>query len=128
MSATASTSSQPLAERLAASEAFRSFAIVFALASPILYTICEMANWPLFTYHPATNQIDLGWAPSVRDVGPAMHWYGWTASMLLGSAILGLIAARLPGLVRAIPLSLLWILPLLVQPVLIYGLRFYWRW
>ena len=117
------------ASSLASSAAFRTFATVFAIATPIIYVACEMANWPLFTYHPGTNRLDLGWAPAVRDEGPAMHWYGWTAATLLGAGVLGLIAAKLPERVtRRIPLSLVWILPLAAVPVLIYALRFFWRW
>jgi hypothetical protein len=119
----------PEAASLAASSAFRTFATVFAIATPIIYTVCEMANWPLFTYHPGTNRIDLGWAPAVRDQGPAMHWYGWTAATLIGAGVLGLIATRLPeSVVKKIPLALVWIAPLAVVPVLIYALRFFWRW
>jgi hypothetical protein len=114
---------------LAASATFRTFALVFAIATPILYVICEMRNWPLFTYHPGTNRVDLGWAPAVRDEGPAMYWYGWTATTLIGSAVLGLLATMLPeNLIRKIPLSLVWILPLAAVPILIYALRFFWRW
>jgi hypothetical protein len=114
---------------LASSAAFRTFAVVFAIATPIIYTICEMRNWPLFTYHPGTNRIDLGWAAAVRDEGPAMYWYGWTMTTLLGAAVLGFIATLLPSHVtRKIPLSLTWIAPLAVVPVLIYALRFFWRW
>ena len=43
---------------LAESTAFRTFAVVFAIAAPVIYTICEMRNWPLFTYHPGTNRFD----------------------------------------------------------------------
>ena len=43
---------------------------MFAIATPIIYVICEMANWPLFTYHPGTDRLDLGWAPAVKDEGP----------------------------------------------------------
>ncbi|MBM3527112.1 MAG: hypothetical protein FJX62_03400 [Alphaproteobacteria bacterium] len=114
---------------LVQSYAFRTFAVVFAIAAPVIYTICEIGNLPLFTYHPGTNRVEFGFARSVRDQGPAMHWYGWTASTLLGSAILGLIAAKLPeSLTRKIPLALVWIAPLAVIPVLIYALRFFWRW
>lgn len=114
---------------LASSYAFRIFAVVFAIAAPVIYTICEIRNWPLFTYHPGTNRFDLGWAAAVKDEGPAMHWYGWTASTLFASAVLGLIAMKLPeSLTRRIPLSLTWIVPLAVIPVLIYALRFFWRW
>ena len=114
---------------LAASVTFRTFAVMFAIATPIIYTICEMWNWPLFTYHPGTNRFDVGWAAAVRDQGPAMHWYGWTANTLIGSAVLGWMAAMLPQHVtRKIPLSLTWIAPLAVIPVLSYALRFFWRW
>ena len=43
---------------LASSAAFRTFAVVFAIAAPIIYVTCEMRNWPLFTYHPGTNRFD----------------------------------------------------------------------
>jgi hypothetical protein len=114
---------------LASSAAFRTFVTVFAITAPVIYTVCEMRNWPLFTYHPGTNRIDLGWAAAVRDEGPAMHWYGWTLSTLIGAAVLGMLATLLPDRVaRKIPLSLTWIVPLAVIPVLIYALRFFWRW
>ena len=109
--------------------AFRNFAIVFAIATPIIYVICEMRNWPLFTYHPGTNRVDLGWAAAVRDQGPAMYWYGWTASTLLVAGLLGLAAVKLPeSIVKKIPLSLVWIVPLAAIPILVYALRFFWRW
>jgi hypothetical protein len=114
---------------LASSTAFRTFATVFAIATPIIYVTCEMANIPLFTYHPGTGTLNFGWAPAVKDEGPAMHWYGWTAATLLGAGVLGLIAAKLPGsATRRIPLALVWIAPLAAVPILIYALRFFWRW
>ena len=114
---------------LASSATFQTFATVFAIATPIIYVVCELQNWPLFTYHPGTNRIDLGWAPAVRNEGPAMHWYGWTATTMLGAAALGFIATLLPqSLTRRIPLSLVWIMPVVILPVLIYSLKFYWRW
>jgi hypothetical protein len=117
------------ASSLAASTTFRTFAMVFAMATPILYVICDMQNWPLFTYHPGPNRVNLGWAAAVKDEGPAMYWYGWTASTLLGSAALGVLATLLPeNVVKKIPLSLVWILPVAVLPVLIYSLKFFWRW
>jgi hypothetical protein len=58
-----------------------------------------------------------------------MYWYGWTATTVIGAAILGAIGAMLPEHVtRKIPLSLVWIVPLAAVPVLIYALRFFWRW
>ncbi len=126
---TAATDTRSAAPSLARSAAFRTFAVVCAIATPVIYTICEIQNWPLFTYHPGTNRIDLFWAPPVRNEGPAMHWYGWTANTLIGSAILGFIATMLPeNMTRRIPLSLVWIVPLAVVPVLIYALKFFWRW
>jgi hypothetical protein len=114
---------------LASSTAFRTFATVFAIATPVIYTACEMQNWPLFTYHPGTNRLDLGWAAAVKDEGPAMHWYGWTATTLIGAGVLGLLATKLPeSTMRKIPLSLTWITSLAAIPVLIYALRFFWRW
>ncbi len=116
------------ASSLAGSTAFERFAIVFAVATPVLYVIIEMANWPLFTYHPGTGRFDLGWAPPVTNEGPAMYWYGWTATMLIASGVLGLIGSALPQtVVRKIPLSLIWILPLVAIPVLVYALRAFWR-
>ena len=121
------STSQP--SSLATSAAFRTFAVVVAMATPVIYVACEMQNWPLFTYHPGTNRVDWFYSPAVRDQGPAMHWYGWTAATLIGSAILGVLATMLPErIIRKIPLSLVWILPLAAVPVLIYALRFFWRW
>jgi hypothetical protein len=114
---------------LAASPAFGVFATVFAIAATALYVICEMANWPLLTYHPGTNRIDLGFAPAVRNEGPAMYWYGWTANALIGAAILGAVATVLPArLTQKIPASLVWIAPLAATPFLVYAVRIYWRW
>ena len=114
---------------LAASKTFRTFALVFAIATPIIYVVCEMRNWPLFTYHPGTNRFDWFFAPPVRDEGPAMHWYGWTLNAVIGSAILGGIATLLPQrLQERIPYNLVWILPLAAVPLLVYALRYYWRW
>jgi hypothetical protein len=129
MSAETEIRTGPRPASLASSAAFKSFAVVFAIATPIIYTICEMANLPLFTYHPGTNRVDLGFARAVRDEGPAMYWYGWTVSTLLAAGILSLIATKLPGNPASrIPLALTWIVPLAVIPVLIYALRFFWRW
>ena len=129
MSTATQTAAPPQTASLATSAAFRTFAIVFAIATPIIYVICEMRNIPVFTYHPGTGRVDLGWAAAVKDEGPAMYWYGWTVATLLGAAVLGLIAAKLPeSATRRIPLALVWIAPLVAIPILIYALRFFWRW
>ena len=117
------------ASSLASSTTFRTFAVVFAITAPIIYLICEMQNWPLFTYHPGTNRWNWLYAPSVRNEGPAMHWYGWTANTLIGAALLGGLAALLPeNIAKKIPLSLVWIVPLAAVTVLVYALKFFWRW
>ena len=129
MSTTTQAAPATRSASLASSVAFRNFAIVFAIATPIIYVICEMRNWPLFTYPPGTKRVDPGWAAAVRDEGPAMYWYGWTASTLLVAGLLGLAAVKLPeSIARKIPLSLVWIVPLAAIPVLVYALRFFWRW
>lgn len=129
MSTTTTARSSEPASSLASSMAFKTFAVVFAIATPIVYVVCEMRNWPLFTYHPGTNRIDLFWTPAVRDQGPAMYWYGWTATTVIVSGALGLLATMLPeNAARKIPLSLVWIVPVLSVPVLIYALKFFWRW
>jgi hypothetical protein len=129
MSATTQVTAAAPTPSLVSSAAFRTFAVVFAIAAPAIYMICEMRNWPLFTYHPATDRFDLFYAASRKDEGPAMHWYGWTANTLIGGGILGMLATLLPeSVTRRIPLSLTWIVPLVCVPILIYGLKFYWRW
>ncbi len=105
------------------------FTLIFGIFFAILYVICDIAALPLFTYHPGTDRIDLGYAPARRDEGPAMYWYGWLASSSLGAAIMGGIVSLLPEKIRSkIPLALAWVVPLLLLPVLIYSLKFYWRW
>ena len=112
-----------------ASSRFGTFALVFGIAFAILYVVCDMAALPMFTYHPGTDRIDAGFTPARRDEGPAMYWYGWIATSALGAFVFGLLAAMLPEKIRGgIPLALAWIVPIVLLPVLIYSLKFYWRW
>jgi hypothetical protein len=105
----------------------RTFVFVFSLSFPVLYVICEIFGAPLFTYHPATNRFDLGWSPGRSGEGPAMHWYGWVASSILGSSLVGLIGSRLPDTTtKRIPLILLIMLPTLGLIPLAYSLMPYW--
>ena len=105
------------------------FTLVFGICFAILYVVCDMAALPLFTYHPGTDRIDLGYASARLDEGPAMYWYGWLASSALGATILGGLTALLPEKSRdKIPLALAWVVPVVLLPVLIYSLMFYWRW
>ena len=123
--------STPLAQPGSAplSSRFCAFALVFGIAFALLYVACDMAKLPMFTYHPGTDRIDLGYAAARRDEGPAMYWYGWLASSALGASLLGVLAAGLPEKIRSkIPLALAWIVPLVLLPILLYSLKFYWRW
>ena len=111
------------------SSRFGTFALVFGISFAILYVVCDMAALPMFTYHPGTDRIDPGFTPPRRDEGPAMYWYGWIANSALGACIFGFLAALLPEKIRSkIPLALAWIVPVVLLPVLIYSLKFYWRW
>jgi hypothetical protein len=112
---------------LAASARFKTFAIVFSITAPILYVLCELLSLPLFTYHPATNRVDLGWAPGRSGEGPAMYWYGWTATMLIVSTALGWLATLLPErAINKVPLALIWILPVLALAPLAWALMPFW--
>jgi DNA-binding transcriptional LysR family regulator len=104
------------------------FSLVTAIVAPPLYVACELRNWPLFTYHPGPNRLDWFFVPAVRDWGPAMYWYGWTASAMIGAVAVGALVSMLPARVtNGIPRSLGWLTALLAIPPLVYGLRFYWR-
>ena len=100
---------------------------MFGFSTAALYVLCDMMNWPLFTYHPATNQVDLFYVRPRQGEGPAMYWYGWTATSMLAAAVLGLLATLLPQHVtRKIPLALVWIVPVLAIPLLFYSLMPFW--
>lgn len=112
---------------LATSPAFGTFAIVFAIAAPAIYVASEIANLPLFTYHPGTGRIDFGWVAARPNEGPTMYWYGWTVLSLIVGSVVGLLATMLPDSVsRKIPLALVWLLPILVLIPLAYSLMPFW--
>jgi hypothetical protein len=117
----------PSTSSLAASARFKTFVVAFAITAPVMYAICVLWNLPLFTFHPATNRIAWGWEAARSGEGPAMYWYGWTATVMIVAAIVGLIAMTLPeGVSRKIPLALVWLLPLLAIPIMIYTLMPFW--
>ena len=128
MSVTAKTTSVATAPKsLASSASFKTFATVFGFATAALYVLCDMMNWPLFTYHPATHQVDLFYVRPRRGEGPAMYWYGWTATSMLAAAALAFLATFLPQKVAdKIPLALVWIVPVLAIPLLFYSLMPFW--
>lgn len=123
----ATTRATPGTSSLAASSKVRVFVITFAIVGVVMYWLCLIFNWPMFTFHPATNRIVLGWEASRSGEGPAMYWYGWTATSVLGAAIAGFLATLLPeSVARRIPLVLVWLLPILIIPYLVYDLRQWW--
>jgi hypothetical protein len=112
---------------LAASYRFKVFVIVFAIMGPVVYLACIGWNLPLMTYHPAMNRVDLGWTPARSGEGPAMYWYGWTLTALVGVTIVSFLATLLPRRVtQRVPLYLMWVIPILAVPLLAYSLREFW--
>ena len=112
---------------LAFSTRFRTFVVTFAIVGPVIYMVCLQMNWPLFTFHPATNRFAWGLEAARSGEGPNMTWYGWTAMTLLVGTIVSFLATLLPqSITRRIPLILVWLLPMLAIPYLIYDLRQWW--
>jgi hypothetical protein len=124
---TTSARATPATSSLASSTRFRTFAVTFAVSGTVIYLLCLQMNWPLFTYHPATNRFGWGWEAGRSGEGPAMYWYGWTATTLIAGAVLGFLATWLPeSVAKRIPLILVWLLPILAVPYLIWDLRQWW--
>jgi len=65
--------------------------MTFTIAFAVLYTICTEFNLPLLTYHPAIGQVDFLRTPERR--GPAMYWYGWMLTSLIGATVVAAIAS-----------------------------------
>jgi len=102
--------------------AFGKFALVFGIVFVISYWVCAFKSWPLFTYHPATGTIGWGRQGATPDTGPAMYWYGWTAICIIVGTIAGFLGTLLPdSVVKRIPLALVWLLPLLAFPLMLYA-------
>ncbi len=56
-----------------------------------------------------------------------MYWYGWTATTIIAGAVVGFLATLLPETIaKRFPLTLVWLLPFLAIPYLIYDLRSWW--
>jgi hypothetical protein len=124
---TTSARATPATSSLASSTRFRTFAVTFAVSGTLIYLLCLQMNWPLFTYHPATKRFGWGWEAGRSGEGPAMYWYGWTATTLIAGAVLGFLATWLPeSVAKRIPLILVWLLPILAVPYLIWDLRQWW--
>ena len=70
------------------------FTTVFGVAYAVIYVICTEINLPLVTYHPAIGEVDVLWTPERR--GPAMYWYGWMLTSLIGALALAWLAIIVP--------------------------------
>jgi hypothetical protein len=70
------------------------FTIVFGVAYAVIYVICTEVNLPLLTYHPVIGHIDFLWTPERQ--GPAMYWYGWMLTSLIGAVAVAWIASLAP--------------------------------
>jgi hypothetical protein len=117
----------PPPSSLAASSAFGKFVTTFSISGPVVYCLIQYFNYPLFTFHPATNRIVWGYEAARSGEGPNMLWYGWSVTTILIAAALGILAMMLPDrIARKIPLSLVWILPILAIPYVIYSLMPWW--
>ena len=79
---------------MTASDRIPIFAAVFGIAFAAIYVICTEVNLPLITYHPAIGEFDMLWQPTKR--GPAMYWYGWMLTSLIGAMVLAGIANVVP--------------------------------
>jgi hypothetical protein len=112
---------------LASSPKFRTFAIVFSISAVVLYVSYVMTGWTLFSFHPATGRLEWGRMPPRANEGPVMYWYGWVLAMLIAAGVLGFLATLLPeNTSKKIPLLLVWLLPLLAVPPLVYSLMPFW--
>ena len=95
---------------------------IYAAAFAIIYVIVEQQNLPLFTYHPRQGQF--GWLRelSAAPNAPAMHWFGWIFTSLIGAGIVSLAALPLvKG--REPPAWIGWVIPLAVMIVFVFLFR-----
>jgi hypothetical protein len=86
------TASAPTSKTRAEASKLGTFAVAFGIAYAILYTLFERQNWPLFTYHPAINRLDLWKEVGRPEDGPPMFWYGWVLLSAIAAAVVGWIA------------------------------------
>jgi hypothetical protein len=129
MTTTTTTPSRPArsTSSLAASSRFKAFATTFSISGPVVYCVVQYFNYPLVTFWPATNRLVWGYEGARAGEGPNMLWYGWTFTTILIAAALGVVAMMLPERITGkIPLSLVWIFPVLAIPYVIYSLMPWW--
>jgi hypothetical protein len=112
---------------LAASPKFKAFATTFSISGVVIYCLVQYFNYPLFTYWPAVRRFAWGFGPPSAAEGPNMLWYGWSVTTILIAGALGIIAMILPEpITKKLPLWLVWLLPILAIPYVIYSLMPWW--
>ena len=113
---------------MAASSRFSSFATVFSISGPVVYCVIQFLNWPLVTFWPATDRLVWGYEGGRSSgEGPSMLHHAGTLSTILIAAALGIVAMLLPERITSkIPLSLVWIFPVLSISYVIYSLMPWW--
>lgn len=125
--APASESAQPTSSSETSSK-FKAFAMTFSISGPVIYCIIQYLNFPLFTYWPAVRRFVWGFGAASADNGPNMLWYGWTLTTILIASALGVVAMMVPQhITKKIPLWLVWLLPILAIPYVVYSLMPWWR-
>jgi hypothetical protein len=88
----------------------------------------QYLNYPLFTYWPAVRRFVWGFGPPRAADGPNMLWYGWTLTTILIASVLGIVTMIMPkNITKKIPLWLVWVLPILAIPYVVYSLMSWWR-
>jgi hypothetical protein len=93
---------------------------VFAASFAVIYVLSVYMNWAVVTYHPTLGEWEFLTQPPKS--GPAMYWYGWIITSVLGAT--GLSIAALPLTGRFVPPAWLgWLVPLIVLIVLVYLFR-----
>jgi hypothetical protein len=122
-----SATTQPTSS-LARSRKFGTFAITFSISGPVIYCLVQYFNYPLVTYWPAIGRLVWGLETTRPDAGPNMLWYGWTLTTIIIAAALGIVAMFIPArITQKIPLWLVWLLPILAVPYVVYSLMYWWR-
>jgi len=117
----------PARSAVAASARVRTFAVVFSITATVVYVLCDLLGWPLFTYHPATGRLEWGYALPRRNEGPVMYWYGWVLTTAIVSTVVAALATFVPeNVTRRIPLFTLWLLPVLAVPIMFWSLMYFW--
>jgi hypothetical protein len=112
---------------LATSARFKAFALTFSGFGALAYCAIQFFNWPLVTFHPATNRLVFGYEGPRPGEGPNMLWYGWTLTALIALAVAGIVAMMLPErITNKIPATFVWLLPVLAIPYIIYSLMPWW--